>query len=184
MFSKKIIPLLVCAFLFMFTGCASDNIADKVVKEKIDDLYLVILGEDIAESIEINNLAVSVNAFDQVYTSRKHKLIIVTNSYVQNITSEQVSNLKNLITNDQYWALYHCNDIIKVDSFARNFGKTISLTEQSYSTGYKLIFNKTQNALQGIPSYSTANSFDIKTLNNMIKKTYRDMIENRYEDNP
>ena len=182
MFRQKIIPLLVCALMFVFTGCASDDIADRAIKENIDDLYLVIMGEDIAESIEIDNLTVSVNVFDQVYTSRKHKLIVVTDSYAQNITSEQVSNLKNFITKDNYWALYYCNDTSKVNSFAHNFGKAISSTEQSYLMGYKLVYNKTQSALQGIPSYSTSNSFSIKELNNMIKQTYRDMIENRYED--
>lgn len=179
---KKIYPLLLCALLFVFTGCASDDIADRVVKENIDDLYLVILGEDIAESIDVNNLTVSVNEFDKTYTSRKHKLIVVTDSYAQNITSEQVSNLKNLITKDKYWVLYHCNDTSKVNSFAHNFGKAISSTEQNYLIGYKLLYNKTQCALQGIPSYSTSNIFGIKELNNTIKQTFRDMIENRYED--
>ena len=182
MFRKKIIPLLVCALMFVFTGCASDDIADRVVKENIDDLYLVILGEDIAENIDINNLIVSVNEFDKTYTNRKQKLIVVTDSYAQNITSEQISNLKNLITKENYWVLYYCNETSKVNAFAHNFGKAINTTERSFLIGYKLIYNKTQSALQGIPSYSTANSFDIKELNDMIKQTFRDMIENRYED--
>ena len=75
---KKILPLIFCALLIVFTGCSSEDIADSVVKENIDDLYLIILGEDITESIYIDDLTISVNEFNKTYAKRKHNLIVVT----------------------------------------------------------------------------------------------------------
>lgn len=78
---------LIAIFLFLLAnllGCSNGDITDKVVKDNINDLYLVILGED--DRIDINNLVVSQNEFDNRYVNRKYKAIFIASNYVERLS--------------------------------------------------------------------------------------------------
>lgn len=174
--------IIICIFFFAFTGCSGGDIADQVIQDNIDQLYLVILGENTSSEINIDGLVVSNNDFDETYTDRLYKIILLQENYVETMRSETVARLKNRIIEEGYWLLFPCNDITKVNGFAKQFGKAINLSETSFMEGYSLHYNYTQTSIQGVAHYITGRTAPDKQILNMLKRSFRDMIERRYED--
>lgn len=181
---RRLLTILVGIILFLLPGCSNGDIADQIVKENIDNLYLVVYGQEAMEDYDIENLAVTYNKTEEKYSSRSYKIILLTEKYAENISAERITNFKNLMSGDGYWILFPCKEIEKVKGFAACFGKAVTVSEHTVLRGYCLHYNKTQAAIQGVPHYVTSNSEDKKERNRMIKNSFRDMIENRYEDLP
>lgn len=181
---KRLLTILVGIVLFLIPGCSNGDIADRIVKENIDNLYLIVYGQETMEDYEIENLVITYNKTEEKYSSRPYKIMLLTEEYAKNINAERIANFKNLMSGDGYWILFPCKEIEKVKGFAAYFGKTVTVSEHTILRGYSLYYNKTQTAIQGVPHYVTSNSEDKKERNRMIKNSFRDMIENRYEDIP
>jgi len=174
---------LIAIFLFLLAnllGCSNGDITDKVVKDNINDLYLVILGED--DRIDINNLVVSQNEFDNRYVNRKYKAIFIASNYVEKLSAYEISDLNDKINQDDYWLIFYSKNFDSIKNFANKFGKTVSVSEQNNFRGYSMHFNKTQGSIQCVTHYTTESAETKAECNNLIKSIFRDMIENRYED--
>lgn len=181
---RRLLTILVGIVLFLIPGCSNGDITDRIVKENIDNLYLVVYGQETTENYEIEGLAITYNKTEEKYSRRPYKIILITEAYVQSISAERIAYFKNLMNGDGYWILFPCKEIEKVKDFAAYFGKAVTVSESTILRGYSLHYNKTQAAIQGVPHYVTSNSEDKKERNCMIKNSFRDMIENRYEDIP
>lgn len=48
--------------------------------------------------------------------------------------------------------------------------------------GYSLHYNYTQTSIQGVAHYITGRTAPDNQILNMLKRSFRDMIERRYED--
>ena len=75
---RRLLTILVGIVLFLLPGCSNGDIADRIVKENIDDLYLVIYGQETMEDYDIENLAVTYNKLEEKYSSRPYKIILLT----------------------------------------------------------------------------------------------------------
>lgn len=181
---RRLLTILVGIVLFLIPGCSNGDIANRIIKENIDNLYLVVYGQETTEDYEIEGLAITYNKTEEKYSSRPYKIILITEEYVQSISDERIANFKNLMSGEGYWILFPCKEIERVKGFAAYFGKAVTVSESTVLRGYSLHYNKTQAALEGVVHYVSSNSENKKERNCMIKSSFRDMIENRYEDIP
>ena len=180
---KKTRILLLVLLLFALYGCSDMDITDKIISENSEELYLVTFGEQFAGEVEISNLTLSKNQIEETKSNKKYKLILISKDYIERIDSDKANELKEYVIKNGFWILIHSNDIEVVKDFASKFGKAINPTEHSNIYGFILHYDD-QKYFNGTPAYITEpkNNNKAKSINNLVKMTYRDMIELRYSE--